>query len=145
MVVEILHSEGSQVSRSFTLNLQDNGWVRYDLHIPRPIIIDLLLVVLRMFGAPFQCDHCWFVNINKHEPEVSSLGDTRILQSYIRCVNLDVMWSRESETVKNILGTLRKGKNLSEELGLIPVALEVGPWPIEDNAGMQVAAKERKK
>ena len=62
-----------------------------------------------MLGAPFQCDHCWFVNINKREPEVSSLGDTRIMQ-YIRRVNLDVMWSRESGTVKNILGTLRKGK-----------------------------------
>lgn len=91
-----------------------------------------------MLGAPFQCDHCWFVNINKREPEVSSLGDTRIMQ-YIRRVNLDVMWSRESGTVKNILGTLRKGKNLSEELGLIPVTLEVGPWPVEDNSGMQVA------
>ena len=79
-----------------------------------------------MLGAPFQCDHCWFVNINKREPEVSSLGDARIMQ-YIRRVNLDVMWSQESGTVKNILGTLRKGKNLSAELGLSPVTLEVGP------------------
>ena len=33
-----------------------------------------------MMGGAFQCDYCWFVNINKCEPEVSSLGDTRIMQ-----------------------------------------------------------------
>ena len=41
--------------------------------------------------------------------------------------------------MKNILGTLRKGKNLSEESGLIPITLEVNPWLVEDNANMQVA------
>ena len=57
-----------------------------------------------ILGTPVQCDHClirsyWFVNINKREPEVLSLGDTIILQC-IRQVNLDVMWSHESGTVK---------------------------------------------
>ena len=69
-----------------------------------------------MLGAPFQCDHCWFVNIKKEAPEESSLSDKRFL-SYIRRVNLDVMWSREKGTVGNILSTVRKGKALSLELG----------------------------
>ena len=39
----------------------------------------------------------------------------------------------------NTLRQFRKGKELSNELGLAPVHVDLGPWPLEDNQGMQVA------
>lgn len=91
-----------------------------------------------LLGSPFQCDHCWFVNIKKTPPEYSSLSDRRFL-GYIRRVNLDVMWSREKGTVGNILSTVKKGKQLSLELGCEPLPLTMGPWKVDDDMGMQMA------
>ena len=67
-----------------------------------------------------------------------SLGDKRLL-AYIRRVNLDIMWSREGSTVYNNLTSLRKGKRMSEDLGLKPVGIDLGPWPVCDGQGFQVA------
>ena len=51
------------------------------------------------------------------------------------------MWSREKQTVGNILSTytVQKGKALSLELGCAPLPLVMGPWEIEDDMGMQMA------
>ena len=68
----------------------------------------------------------------------SSPNDELIL-AYIRRVNLDVMWSREGSTVGNNLSNLRKGRRMSEELGLKPQPLVMGPWPMSDLVGFQVA------
>ena len=58
---------------------------------------------------------------------------------YIRRVNLDVMWSRESSTVRNTLGGLKKAHTMSMELGLPGQPLRMGPWPVDDTVGFQTA------
>jgi hypothetical protein len=65
-------------------------------------------------------------------------ADIRLL-GYIRRVNLDIMWSKEPLTVGNTLRLLEKGKKMSAELGLPPVSITVGPWPVQDKCGFQVA------
>ena len=93
-----------------------------------------------MLCASFQCDRCWFVNLNRREPRRDSLVDT-LLMPYIRRVNLDILWSRETSTVYNNYLVAVKKKNLSVELGL-PVQFEPrGPWPVGDNLGFQTAVE----
>ena len=91
-----------------------------------------------MIISPFQCDYCWFINLNKRQARTSFESDSRLL-AYIRRVNLDVMWSREPLTVGNTLRLLEKGRKLSGELDLPPVPISVGPWPVQDNCGFQIA------
>ena len=93
-----------------------------------------------VLSAPFQCEYCWFVNI-KHAEACPISPSDRLLLSYIRRVNLDIMWSREESTVANTLRQFNKGRKLSNELGLDPVKVKLGPWPLVDNQGMQVAIK----
>jgi hypothetical protein len=57
----------------------------------------------------------------------------------MRRVNLDVMWSREPSTVLTTLNTLKRAKKLSEELGFESVPISVGPWPVADTCGFQIA------
>ena len=73
-------------------------------------------------------------------PNRSSLADVRLL-GYIRRVNLDIFWSREPSTVQSVLSTARKGKALSEELGLEPMPPRRGPWPVGDTQGMQLCVE----
>ena len=49
------------------------------------------------------------------------------------------MWSYEPSTAMNTLRLLEKGKRMSKELGLPPVQIRVGPWPVIDNCGFQIA------
>ena len=49
------------------------------------------------------------------------------------------MWSRESSTVKSVLYQLKKGAKHSERLGLEPLGLQRGPWPVGDHQGVQIA------
>jgi hypothetical protein len=91
-----------------------------------------------MLTSPFQCDHCWFVNLLKRPAKEMFDSDSRLL-AYIRRVNLDVMWSREPSTVGNTFRLLKKAKETSEEVGLPPVQIVVGPWPVGDNCGFQIA------
>ena len=91
-----------------------------------------------MLVAPFQCDYCWFLNITKKPARDIFEADARLL-GYIRRVNLDVFWSREPGTVGNTLRALEKGKRISEEFGLAPVKLSMGPWPVADTCGFQIA------
>lgn len=91
-----------------------------------------------MLCAQFQCDHCWFVNLKKREPVQVAINDA-VLLGYIRRVNLDVFWSKETSTVyANYLNAIKKKKR-SEELKLVPIATARGPWPIGDSQGFQVA------
>ena len=91
-----------------------------------------------MLSAPFQCEFCWFGNLHKMDCNEWYASDARKL-AYMRQVNLDIFWSREPSTVYNTLSTLRRAKQFSEELGFDPINLKVGPWPIEDNVGFQIA------
>ena len=49
------------------------------------------------------------------------------------------MWSREESTVRNTLSDVRKGRALSSELDLASVDVPLGPWPVGDQLGFQVA------
>ena len=89
-------------------------------------------------SAPFQCECCWFANIHKSEANPWFADDARKL-AYMRRVNLDVMWSREPSTVLNTYTTLKKSKKVSEELGFDHVPISVGPWPVADTCGFQIA------
>ena len=60
------------------------------------------------------------------------------LMCYIRRVNLDIFWSREPATVASNLRALIKGKTFSSQLGLEPVGLRMGPWPLADSVGFQI-------
>ena len=51
--------------------------------------------------APFQCEGCWFVNLHGRAPVVGNYSDTQ-KQRVIRRANLDLFWSREAGTVRNI-------------------------------------------
>ncbi len=92
-----------------------------------------------MLCCPFQCDRCWFVNIKKREPlPKDSFVDARLLK-YLRRANLDIMWSKESSTVKSTLEGTLKNFRRANELGLQPLATPRGPWPVMDDQGMQLA------
>jgi len=87
---------------------------------------------------PFQCDTCWFINLKFRLPRENSDSDARLLE-YIRRVNLDGMWSREPGTVNSIRLNLKKLIKYCKELNLEPTLPELGPWPIGDKVGFQVA------
>lgn len=87
---------------------------------------------------PFQCDVCWFRNLTWRSPSNTSESDQRLL-SYIRRVNLDGMWSREPGTVRSIKLNLVKLIKNCRDLGLEPKLPELGPWPVADKVGFQVA------
>ena len=91
-----------------------------------------------MWCIPFQCEVCWFVNLKKREPMKWLIKDVTLLH-YLRRMNLDLMWSREPSTVASTLGQLKKGARMSLAIGLDPVDLKRGPWPVEDDVGCQVA------
>ena len=91
-----------------------------------------------MVNAPFQCDHCWFINLNLRCPNEFFPADARLM-SYIRRVNLDMFWSKEGSTVGATYRALKKARGLSEQLGLTPVRIVVGPWPLGDTVGFQIA------
>jgi len=87
---------------------------------------------------PFQCDLCWFRNLKFRSPSENSEAD-KLLLMYIRRVNLDGMWSREPGTVRSIRLNLVKLIKYCRELNVEPNLPELGPWPIGDKVGFQVA------
>jgi len=91
-----------------------------------------------MLSCPFQCDFCWFVNVNARQVNLKSVSDERLM-GYIRRVNLDLMWSREGWTVAGTLSAARKAKRMSEELNMKPQNILMGPWPVKDHQGFQTA------
>jgi hypothetical protein len=93
-----------------------------------------------MISSPFQCEMCWFANIHKCDANTWYSDNARQL-AYFRQVNLDVMWSREPSTVLSTLNTLKKAKKASEEMGLEHVPIAVGPWPVADTCGFQIAVE----
>ena len=85
---------------------------------------------------PFQCDLCWFRNLQKRDPDPSSFMDSQLL-GHIRRVNLDIIWSRKRTT--SYTSAFRKANSASLSLGLKPRHFPQGPWPIDDNVGFQIA------
>lgn len=91
--------------------------------------------------VPFQCDFCWFHNIKHCEPNMSSFSDKRLL-NYIRRVNLDLIWSRapgtHASTKTGVMNMIKSWK----ELGIEPPLSELGPHPVDDRVGFQLALAE---
>ena len=57
----------------------------------------------------------------------SAAPSNRLLMVYIHRVNLHVMWLQEESTVAKTLRQFCKGKDLSNELGLNPDSVDLGP------------------
>ena len=94
--------------------------------------------------APFQCDQCHFINIYKRVPIKDSEHDKLILL-FIRRANLDMFWSRTVLTVSSNLSSIKEILKISRELNL-PISLSVlGPWPVQDICGMNLAIIELRK
>ena len=91
-----------------------------------------------MWCAPFQCDWCWFYNLESRSPVAGSSSD-RNLMGYIRRVNLDIMWSREPATIRGNLSQIRKLIKVPKELGMQGFNIPRGPWPVGDFVGFRLA------
>ena len=70
--------------------------------------------------VPFQCDICWFINLQQKEPGLRILG-------YIRRVNLDVIWSRSPGTIANTKNEIVNLIECWKDLGLEINLPKVGP------------------
>ena len=91
-----------------------------------------------MWLAPFQCDLCWFINLTGREAMPGIRLDNRLL-GYIRRANLDYFWSRATSTVGANFRWLKKEMKFSQELGMNPISVAMGPWPLGDQQGFQLA------
>ena len=91
-----------------------------------------------MWCAPFQCEWCWFYNLQGREVVEGSSQDTNLLK-YIRRVNLDIMWSQEPATIQGNLTQIRKLRDLPLALGMQVVHIPRGPWPVGDPYGFKLA------
>ena len=81
-----------------------------------------------------------FVGANIHKSDGNDwYANDAMKLAYMKQINLDIFWSREPSTVQNTYLTLKRSKKCSEEIGLKPIVLNVGPWPVADNCGLQVA------
>ena len=119
-----MHSEENEVNLAWKKKSEVN---RYRVGVNGAFLI-----------VPFQCDICWFINLQKREPDLRSLVDLRIL-GYIRRVNLDVIWSRSPGTISNTKNGIVNLIDSWNELGLEIDLPKVGPWPVEDHVGFNVA------
>jgi hypothetical protein len=88
--------------------------------------------------TPFQCDHCWFINLEGRESTPHSFNDTRLL-GYIRRTNLDVIWSRAPGTIANVKNGIKHLIRSWNELGMTVDLPALGPWVVGDHVGFNVA------
>ena len=91
-----------------------------------------------MWLSSFQCHHCWFINLKKSTPVEGRMVDERLM-GYIKQANLDMFWSRAPKTVYTNFLLIKKEIRLSLELGLNPIHVIKGPWPLGDCQGMQLS------
>eukprot|EP00985_Skeletonema_marinoi_P016836 scaffold9108_cov94-Skeletonema_marinoi.AAC.4 len=92
-----------------------------------------------VMGVRFECDVCNFRNINERDVVWNSESDLRTLR-YIRRASLDVMWSRESGTVKdNFQRMQRDWKDAKDVLSIGNIFPKMGFPEMEDRNGVGVA------
>ncbi len=92
-----------------------------------------------VMGVGFECDVCNFRNINKRDVEWQSKKDLKTLR-FIRRASLDVMWSREPETVKGNFRRLRRDwESATENLSIGNPFPEMGHSTMEDRNGVGIA------
>ena len=92
---------------------------------------------------PFQCDICWFRNLEGRMPDKNSYADALIL-AYIRRVNLDGMWARSSSTVASTRGSINALIRCWNEIGIKTDLPNIGPWPLSDKVGFRLAMGQLK-
>ena len=79
-----------------------------------------------MLLPPFQCDNCWFWNVRRRRPDRSNPTDKMLLR-FIRQVNLDIMWSRESSAITSTLRDLFATARIQVDLGILPTGADQAP------------------
>lgn len=92
---------------------------------------------------PFQCDTCWFRNLEGRMPDRNSYGDELML-AYIRRVNLDGMWARSSSTISSTKSGINVMIRSWKEVGLSVDLPQPGPWPLADQLGFRLAIGQLK-
>lgn len=90
------------------------------------------------FVVPFQCDLCWFRNLENRNPRPHCSIDNRTLD-YIRRANLDIIWSRAPGTICNSRQGIKLTVQMWQELGITVKLPKLGPWKVEDNTGFRLA------
>jgi hypothetical protein len=91
------------------------------------------------FMCPFQCDICHFRNMKGVDPSGHSSRDKSLLIA-IRRANIDAFWGRASSTVAGNFRDLKKFKSIGlEQLGLVDILPNMGPFPLKDIWGMSIA------
>lgn len=91
------------------------------------------------FVVPFQCDCCWFRNLQGRDPVAGSAKDL-MLRTCIRRANLDSIWAREPSTYRSTLTTLRRDYEAAVDLvGMAEPIPPRGPFPLSDPLGMKAA------
>jgi hypothetical protein len=86
----------------------------------------------------FQCDECIFLNLLHRRPLPHSPSDNLTL-CCIRCLNLDALWRKETNTVESTACTVHQTVNLLKPLGIQPQYPQPGPFPLDDSLGYGVA------
>jgi hypothetical protein len=88
--------------------------------------------------TPFQCDLCWFRNLQRRDPLQDVPHDTLLL-CVIRHALLDALWGREPQTVGSTLRAASHMVQQWQKVGLTPPFPPLGPFPVSDSLGMSVA------
>jgi hypothetical protein len=86
----------------------------------------------------FQCDLCWFRNLQHRDP-LPEVPQDNLLLCVIRRALLDSMWGREPQTVGATLRAARQLVQQWNKVGLPPQLPPLGPFPVSDSLGMGVA------
>jgi hypothetical protein len=87
---------------------------------------------------PFQCNVYVFRTLTRWDPGGGSPRDSQ-LQTCIRRVLLDSLWSRERKTVGLQCNNIARSLKLDWELGIQPMFPLLGPFPLADMMGYAVA------
>ena len=90
------------------------------------------------YMTPFQCERCHFINVRGREPVSKRVEDETLLR-YLRRVNLDAFWARETSTVSKNLAVLKQTFQQADKMGLKRVFPNLGPFPVKDTFGVSLA------
>lgn len=90
---------------------------------------------------PFQCKQCWYLNLKRKLPEMTSDDDLRLMM-YMRRLNLDGFWSSRPKTVASNLNNMLKTICCMKELNVPNVLPPIEPWPTNDVIGCSQALAE---
>jgi hypothetical protein len=88
--------------------------------------------------CPFQCDLCHFRNIQRRNP-VPGLPKDKLLLQCIRRASVDAFWSRETSTVNANARGAKRLQEIGDSLGILAVCPPMGPFSLDDTAGMALA------